>query len=156
MLAEISAGLSSLKAAKDIIQGLNAIKVDTSINEVKIELQGFILDAQQGLFAAQQEQLAAAQRIADLEQEIIRMKDWSAEAQRYELADAGHGSLAYKFKSDMGQGEIEHWLCATCYQSGKKSYLQPETYAVGRTGVLKCLPCKTDLIIRGLRQNSAR
>ena len=54
MLAEISAGLSSLKAAKDIVQGLNALKTEAAINGVKIELQGLILDAQQGLFAAQE------------------------------------------------------------------------------------------------------
>jgi hypothetical protein len=30
MLAEISAGLSSLKAAKDIVQGLNSLKTDAT------------------------------------------------------------------------------------------------------------------------------
>jgi hypothetical protein len=67
MLAEISAGLGSLKAAKDIVQGLSAAKTEAAVNGVKIDLQGLILDAQQGLFAAQEAQSADARRIADLE-----------------------------------------------------------------------------------------
>ena len=61
MLAEISAGLSSLNAAKDIVKALDGLKTQAAINEVKINLQGLILDAQQGLFAAQELQSSAAQ-----------------------------------------------------------------------------------------------
>ncbi|MCF8706797.1 hypothetical protein [Rhizorhapis sp. SPR117] len=156
MIAEISAGLSSLKAAKDIVQGLNALKTETSINETKIQLQSLILDAQQGLFSAQQEQVTVAKRIEELEQEILRLKDWTAEKQRYEAADTGKGSLAYKLKHGMENGEPSHWLCPTCFHNGKKSYLQPETLAVGRTEILRCHPCKTEIIVRGLRQTSHR
>ena len=67
MLAEIAGGLSSLRTMKDIVQGLNAAKTEAAINGVKIELQGLILEAQQGLFAAQEAQSSGARRIADLE-----------------------------------------------------------------------------------------
>ncbi len=94
MLAEISAGLSSLKAAKDIVQGLNAAKTEAAIVGVKIELQGHILEAQQSLFAAQEAQLSDTRRIAELELMIVRLKDWTAEQERYRLTDTGQGALA--------------------------------------------------------------
>ena len=62
MIAEISMGLSSLNAAKDIVKGLDSLRTEAAINEVKINLQGLILDAQQGLFSAQELQSEAAQR----------------------------------------------------------------------------------------------
>jgi hypothetical protein len=85
MLAEISAGLSSLNAISDIVKGLNAANTQAAINEVKIGLQDHILKAQQALFVAQQAQATASQRIGELEQEIVRLKDWESEKQRYEL-----------------------------------------------------------------------
>ncbi len=67
-----------------------------------------------------------------------------------------HGIGEYRFKPDMDYGEPEQWLCPTCFHAGKKTYLQPETYAVGRTQVLRCGPCKSEIIVRGLRQAAAR
>jgi len=94
MLLEISAGLSSLKTAKEIVQGLGSLKTEAAINEVKINLQSLILDAQQGLFSAQEAQTAANERIRQLEQRILEFENWTAESHRYELADAGQGTLA--------------------------------------------------------------
>lgn len=150
MLAEISAGLSGLNAAKQIIQGLDAIRTEAALNEVKINLQGFILEAHQGLFAAQQAQAADAARIGELEQEIVRLKDWTAEQEQYELADVQYGALAYRPKEGMKEGEPPHWLCPTCFGVRKKSYLQPEHH-IGATESLHCLPCNVHIVTRGRR-----
>ena len=56
MLAEISMGLSSLKAASDILKGLNAANTQAAINDVKLVLQPHIIDAQQALAAANEAQ----------------------------------------------------------------------------------------------------
>lgn len=63
MIAEISAGLSGLKAAKDMLQALHGVQSAVAINEVKFALQGHLLEAQQGLFTVQEAQSAAAKRI---------------------------------------------------------------------------------------------
>jgi hypothetical protein len=151
MLAEISAGLSSLKAAKDIIQGLNAAKTEAAINGVKIELQGLILEAQQGLFAAQEAQTADTQRIAELEQEIGRLHDWGAELGRYELVDTGQGSLAYRRKAGAEPAEPEHWICPQCASDRRKSILKNETLPVGRAETLVCTRCNFDVVTHGVR-----
>jgi hypothetical protein len=152
MLAEISAGLSSLNAAKDIIKGLDSLRTEAAINEVKINLQGLILNAQQGLFTAQEEQSAAARRIRELEEHIVQLENWEAEKERYELADTGQGAVAYRPKPGMDGGEPGHWLCAPCYQRGKKSFLQPETRAPGRHEYLCCNTCGLEIITRGFRE----
>lgn len=153
MIAEISAGLGSLKTAKDFIQALNGIQTAAAVNDAKLTLQGLILDAQQGLFAAQELQASAAIRIHELEQQIAKLKDWSADQQRYELADTGQGSLAYRLKPDMANGEPPHWICPNCYQNGKKAIMKEETLAIGRTETLVCHPCGLDIVTSGVRRD---
>ncbi|RYG86467.1 MAG: hypothetical protein EON59_09875 [Alphaproteobacteria bacterium] len=146
MLAEISGGLSSLKAAFDIAKGLNAFENAAALNEVKLTLQNNILEAQQALFAAQQAEAATANRIAQLEAEIMRMKDWSAERERYELAYTGprDGSLVYMLKPEMRGTEPAHWLCTCCFEAGKKSILQKKG-SDGNFATYACPFCKSTL-----------
>lgn len=146
MLAEISAGLGSLNAAKDIVQGLNAAKTEAAINNVKIELQGLILEAQQGLFAAQEAQASGAQRIAELEQQIVRMKDWEREKQRYQMKSFYPGAVAYCLKPEMADGEPPHRICPACYENGKKGHLQATGEQIRRYGVHRCTSCKTEAV----------
>lgn len=153
MISEISAGLSSLKAAKDILQALNGLQTATAINDVKFTLQGHMLDAQSGLFAAQEAQSAATLRIRDLEQQIMKLKDWSAEKQRYELHDIGRGAMAYVPKLGMENGEPAHWLCVRCFQHGAKSFMQfkgqaqTKTGGRGDTSDYACDDCKSRLTV---------
>jgi hypothetical protein len=146
MLAEISAGLSSLKAAKDIVQGLSEAKTEAATNGVKIELQGLILEAQQGLFAAQEAQSGGARRIAELEQEIARLNDWSVERERYHLVDIYEGAVAYMLRAAMAEGTPAHWLCTNCFDQGRKSHLQPQG-KVGTNTVHKCGACQSTVVI---------
>lgn len=150
MLAEISAGLGSLNAAKSIIQGLQAIKTEASVNEVKIQLQSLILDAQQGLFAAQQAEAATTERIRKLENEIVNLKDWSAEKQHYELKSLGMGAFAYMLKAAVRGTEPAHWLCATCYRNGQPSIIQHQGPPKGEPGnaVHSCPSCKATFTLR--------
>jgi hypothetical protein len=124
MLAEIGAGLGSLKAMKDIVQTLNSVRNEVAVNSVKIELQAHILDVQQALLAAQEAGAATARRIAELEQEIVGFKDWRGEAERYQLQDVGRGATVYALKLGMENGEPPHWLCANCFNQRRKSLLQ--------------------------------
>jgi hypothetical protein len=151
MIAELASGFNSLKAAKDIIQALNGIQTAVQINDVKIALQGHILDAQQALFAAQQEQALSGATIAALQSEIAAMKNWEAEKARYQLEDTGQGSVAYHRRADAQPSEPDHWICPNCYGVGKKSMLKHETLPVGRAETLVCHACGFDLVTRGVR-----
>jgi hypothetical protein len=131
---------------KDIVQGLNAAKTEAAINGVKIELQGLILDAQQGLFAAQEAQSTDARRIAELEQEVMRLKDWSADRERYELQNFRGGSVVYSQKVSIDNRQAPHWLCASCFDHGEKSYLQKQG-EIGPDRIYGCGICKSKVNI---------
>jgi len=141
MLAEISAGLSSLKAISDIVKGLNATNIQASINEIKIGLQDHILEAQQALFAAQETQTGLIEQVRALEAKVTDLETWEAEKKRYALTDIGSGVLAYVLKEDMSGSEPPHHLCPNCYTNNEKSILQPETLMPGIWPVEVCHNC---------------
>lgn len=161
MISDISAGLSSLKAAKDILQALNGIQSANAVNEVKFNLQSHLLDAQQGLFAAQETQAALTARIRELEQQIMQMKDWEAEKSRYQLRDVGRGAMAYVPKIGMENGEPPHWLCVKCFSHGQKSFMQFKGQerrpggGNGENSTYGCDACKATLTV-SYRQNPER
>lgn len=141
MLAEISAGLGGLKTAFDIVQGLNASAKTAAINDIKIALGQHILEAQAALTLAGEAQATAVETIRNLEQEIVYLKDWSAEKQRYELKKFYPGTLAYVLKAEMANGEPIHSLCANCYEQDKKSVLQATAQTEMRFRIFLCPAC---------------
>ncbi len=150
MLGEISAGFASLKAALDIAQGLNAANTQALINEIKIDLQGHILEAQRALSSAQETQSTQTARIRNLEQEIMELKDWEGEKQRYHLKNIDRGAVAYVMKPGMENGEDPHWLCPNCFNRRQKSFLQYKgrEHGSGREGmqsIFGCDACKSTL-----------
>ncbi|WP_260928202.1 hypothetical protein [Novosphingobium sp. 9] len=131
MLAELSAALGSLKAMSDIVKGLNASFTEAKLNEVKLDFQRALIEATQALANAQASEAAAAARIRDLEDQIVKLKDWSAEKERYALHDIGRGAFAYVPKLGMENAEPPHWLCVNCFDHGRKSALQNKGNGVG-------------------------
>ena len=133
-ILEIKAGYESAKAALQIAQGISSLKSETAVNAAVIDIQRHTLDAQQALSAS-------LDRIGELEKEVMRLKDWSAEKECYELADTGQGSLAYRLKEGVQPPQPAHWICPHCYQKGEKSILNHETLWVGHAETLVCHPC---------------
>jgi len=140
-MIDFLAAYGGLKTAYDIAKGLNATDTQVKINDVKIALQQHILDARDALSAASDTQAASASRTAELEQEIVRIKDWSAQRKRYELINVRHGAIAYAPKRGMEYGEPSHWLCANCFDQTKKSFLQNKG-TVGPEATYGCDTCK--------------
>lgn len=138
MVAEVFAGLGTLKSALDLAKGLKDIDNATRRNSAVIELQEQIL-------AAQSAQSELVESVRDLKARVVELETWDAEKQRYELKEVGLGSFAYVVKEGMRGGEPPHQICAYCYQRGHKRILQP-----GSTGYAKglfCPDCKTTIPI---------
>lgn len=126
MISEIQAGYAGTKGALDILKGVLALKSETDRNQAIIEIQRHVMDTHSALFAAEQQYAASLKRVGDLEQEIVRLKDWSGEMIRYEPRNVSRGAIAYMLKAGMENGEPPHWLCAKCYTDRRKSFLQPK------------------------------
>jgi hypothetical protein len=136
MVAEIFAGISSLKAAFDMTQALHDIHDVAARDRAVIELQKEILSAQ-----AAQSQLV--ETVSELKKRVTELETWQTEKQRYELKEIGRGALAYAVKDGMQGSEPFHCICASCYQHGRKSILQPR--GKGPSKLVFCPECSTEI-----------
>ncbi len=113
MISELIASPSIFKTLFDMAKGLENISDAAARNRAVVELL-------ENISSAEMQQAALIKRMADLEKEIGRLKNWEAEKKRYQLADVGLGARAYTLKPGMENGETPHEICAHCYQNGRK------------------------------------
>jgi hypothetical protein len=141
-----AAGLSSIQAALAITKTISDARNTSNLLSVKLELQGFLLEAQEAQAA-----LVAEKR--QLEERVRALETWDEEKQRYELQTAGHSEgFVYGLKAEAQGSEPDHKLCAHCYEHGKKRLLQPHTIPEGRAQVLMCGDCKEQILVRGVAE----
>lgn len=140
-MVEISAAVSSFGALKDAIQSWIKLRDTSLTQEKKIEFQSMLIDAQTNIIAINDERSALIKRVAELEKEIMDLKTWDAEKDRYELKQPRIGSFVYALKQEfVDGGEPAHWICPHCYQQFKKSILQ--TIRIPNEGIKSgCLAC---------------
>jgi hypothetical protein len=145
-MGEIASAVSALKGIKDIVESLTGLGSGTAFQEKRIELNGKIIDAQTAIFAVNDERTQLIGRIGALEAEIARMKNWDTDKQRYEPKTLmGGAAVVYALKPDASGSEKPHWICPTCYENARKSYLQ----RIADTGrprdrIWRCPVCKTE------------
>jgi hypothetical protein len=114
---------TSLRAAAEITKGLKDVSDADPIRTKIYELTREIMSAQSCALAAQSEQTELAQSNRELDEEVARLKAWNTEKFRYELRSVGPGANAYVLKESMRGSEPIHWICANCFQSGKRRFL---------------------------------
>lgn len=117
MVPELITGLGLFNTLFDTAKGLKDINDSAVRNRAVVELLEKIL-------AAHAAQAALLERVSNLEKELASFETWDAEKQRYELADYGEGTFAYRLKESMQNGEPPHRVCASCFQKNQKSILQ--------------------------------
>jgi hypothetical protein len=145
-ISAIGAALSALTAAKDIGEAMIGLRDEAAFREKLIEFQSKLIDANNGVFAAQDERSALIERIRQLEQKVADFTAWESEKEKYELQNLGdpnYGVFAYASKP--GIAEPAHWICPTCYERRQKSILQRETRMPGMVPVYVCHACGADL-----------
>lgn len=112
-----------------------------------IEFQDAIINANTMIASVQQQNLSLLREKDDLEKQIVQLKNWDAEKQRYALVSIFEGTASViAMKESISNGEPPHWLCPNCFQSGKKSFLHPyrEDRQPLRFGV-SCSACPTKI-----------
>jgi hypothetical protein len=144
-VGSIAGGLASLKAAKDIAEGLVNLRDTAKFQGAVVELQGKIL-------SAQSDQFALLERVRELEQKLVQLEAWDAEKKRYQLKDFGGGTFAYELKPEEARGEPTHRACPNCYAQGHRSILQFEFVNAASQDKYGCPRCKTEFAF-GFRSN---
>lgn len=150
MIEYFQLAYNSGKTAFDVAKGISALSSEVERNLAVVEIQRLVLDGNANLMAAQQSHAEALKRIDDLEKEILRLKDWSAEKQNYQLKSIDPSGFAYMPKSGMENGEPRHWLCTNCYQNSEKSILQMKG-TIGQFAVYHCNRCSGEMTVYARR-----
>lgn len=144
-LSLIAGTVSSLKAASDIAKALVGIRDATMLNEKVIELQRVILAAQSDAFAAQSEIFSMHEKVRELEKRLADVVGWEAEKARYQMVELYKGAIAYSLRDEARiNGEPHHYICASCYQKGRKTILQGSSGSWGAK-LLTCHECKIEI-----------
>lgn len=145
-ISAIAGAMQSLKLAGDIAKAMIGLRDGAMISAKIGELNRSLIDAQQSVFAIQQERSTLVDRVRELEEEIARAKAWESEKQRYEVTEMGPGAFARIVKEAMRGAEPPHYVCTNCYDNGKASILQRSETGMG--DLMTCPGCTSKVLIR--------
>jgi hypothetical protein len=144
-VAEVAFGITSLRAAADIVKAMIGLRDAEAFRAKSIEMQTVILESLNEAIEAREAYSAQADRIRVLEEEVARLKAWDAEKQRYELKAVGPGAVVYVLKPEARGSNPPYWLCPTCFHQGKRTFFQNEMNMVLRRLTFTCPACQLTL-----------
>jgi len=131
MYAEIVSAIESAKILRDLLKTANSLSNYNELVAAVSEINAKLMDATAVALASQEKQSTLAQRIRELEEELVKLKEWEAKTQNYTLKEVASGIFAYAYTPAMQTSQPRHWACARCFQDNKLSVLQrqhPPTY----------------------------
>ena len=144
-VAEIAAGITSLRATMDVAKAMIGLRDAEAFRGKAIEFQELIMRALDSGIEAREAYAKQLDAVRALEAEVTQLKAWEAEKANYELKQIGMGTVAYMLKPDKRGTEPPHWLCPNCYAQGKKSFLNFTGMTSGRRDLYKCANCPTQI-----------
>jgi len=146
-VAEIAAAVTGMRAALDITKAMVGLRDAEAFRAKSIELQAVVLDAFDKAIEAREAYSAQADRISALETEVADLKAWDTEKQHYELKSIGHGAVARILKPDARGTEPPHWLCPSCFEQSKKSFLQSANKTERGRLLVHCNACNLSIAV---------
>ena len=116
--ATISAGLSALKTAMDLVKGLLATKGEAGprVEEV-LEKMGNVQDL---VYSLRDDLMKCQEENFKLKTDAQARDEWSERAKRYELTRTEGGAIVYRSSSPP-----LHFACPTCFEKKQVGILQP-------------------------------
>lgn len=141
----IQGAITGLKTASDIAIGIGKLNTLAQVQEKSVELGQIIVAAQSATLSAYADQAAMIEEVRALKEEVMRVKAWETQKQRYKLASPWEsGGVAYALRESMASGEPPHLICTKCYEDGRKSILNPLRLESG-FGAFSCPICKSQI-----------
>jgi len=143
MSSEITAIISGLNTAVQIVKGMHSISKSAEINVKAMELQSVILSLQSGMLSLQSRHGSLLAEKRALEEKLAGLEGWETTKSRYELKEIASGVFVYSLKQNITD-ETHHWLCSKCFNEGAKAILQLETQAIAGH-IYFCPKCGTKI-----------
>lgn len=128
-IASVATGIASAVGVAKNLTGLHASLGDKVPTKVREQINATLVEVTQiqaALVAAQQRETQLTNRCQELEGDLRGMNDWKSIKARYTLTEIDGSAFVYMLKPEhVADGtEPQHWLCARCFEDGKKSHLQ--------------------------------
>lgn len=124
MYAEISSAVASAKLALDIAKTANGLANYNDLVSAVSDVNTKLMQATAVALASQEKQMSLVGRVQELEKELVRLKDWEAEASNYETLQIARGLFAYVVKGNVQSMSSTQKLCSNCFHQQTKSFLQ--------------------------------
>jgi hypothetical protein len=124
--AELAAGVTSLKLAKDVLMGLLALKVDEEARLKVSKALDAVLSAQDSLSVVMARLLDVQTQLAEVTRERDELMVWQATVGDYVLKPTSGGAVVYESRM-----EPHHLACPACWSERKAVILQshgPDTW----------------------------
>lgn len=136
MFTELSAAVSSLKLATEMIRATNALSNRVEMLDVLTTVRNELNEAALTHMDTLEKMKALTQENEALTAALKQVRDFESKAQNYELCAVAPGVFAYVYKPAAETKQPRHWTCVHCFQSQKLSLLQNDQY-----GAYKCSSC---------------
>ena len=153
MIAETGAALGGIKAAFEIARGISAVKSEAERNEAVISIQRILLEAQELALVDKQTIGELRAKLEVVERADLAKAEWNRQKERYLIARSPMGACFYSLRPEMAEGEVQHRLCATCYQDGRKSILHTTASHSGGEMVI-CQRCEKPTVLADFQTTS--
>ncbi len=152
-LAEIAAAITGIRSALAVTKAMVGLRDAETFRAKSIELRGLILESLDKAIEARESYSAQLDRVRALETEMVDLKAWGSEKQKYELKKNWSGAMAYMLKPEARGTEPPHWLCPKCYTNGKKGFFQPTGgQHQGANSTYTCSECRATAVFNGTPQ----
>lgn len=123
-------------------------------NAQLIEFQRVIIQLQTNIAAVQIQNASLLSDKAELEKQIISLKQWEEESQKYELREVSTGIFARVEKGSVIPLKSAQKFCANCFEQREKRILQFQHVEVGRKKSLVCSHCKSSFVFYSFADES--
>ena len=138
MYAEITAAIQSVKTVADLARSATSLSNYNELVSAVSDVSTRLMEATAVALASQERHSQLLAQVAELQEEIQRLRDAQVRTEKYELHKFSTDALAYKLKAEFEAAEPAHFLCAKCVDSGGHTKLQP--WGSRR---FKCFACET-------------
>lgn len=145
MVLEMNAVIQSANALIGLIKAGYSVRNANEIATAVFDIMAKLTVAQAAVLASQEKQATLAQEKGELEKEIVELKNWDRERERYQLTEIITGVFVYSLKPGMENGEPPHNLCANCFAQREKSILQATSPGVF---TYRCPRCQNEFHVR--------
>lgn len=141
MIQELLSAAHSVNSLLSLLKAANGLANYNEIVAAVSEVNTKLMQANAVALAAQEKQSALSAKIQELEQECARLKDWSAEKEKYERRQIAPGVFAQIDRSYLGDMQSAHKLCCNCFDKAIPSTLQQNHFTDPKAGYMVSLVC---------------